>query len=56
MADDEAQPGPSGDKRHHLAKKYNGFVTSDINQVLKMLDDEDFDDFCGYSSSDDSFD
>ena len=56
MADDEPQPGPSGEKRRRTAKDYSHFVTTDAAEVLRLLEDESFEDWCGENVSDDSFD
>ena len=56
MADDEPQPGPSGEKRHRTAKDYPHFVITDAAEVLRLLEDDSFEDWCGENMSDDSFD
>ena len=56
MADDEPQPGPSGEKRRRTAKDYSHFVTTDAAEVLRLLEADSFEDCRGENVSDESFD
>ena len=56
MADDEQQPGPSREKRRWTSKKFDEFVTRDLNTVLGLLEDEDLSVICNTGLSVDSFD
>lgn len=56
MVDDSAQPGPSGDKRKRTSKDFSNFVTTDAAEVLRMINDPDFDDQYPNDLPSDSFD
>jgi len=56
MADNEPQPGPSGEKRRRTAKDYSHFVTTDAAEVLRLLEADSFEDCRGENVSDESFD
>ena len=56
MAEDEPTPGPSGLKRKRSSKQFEGFVTSDVDEVIGLLEDDEFTAFCEQNLSEDSFD
>lgn len=56
MAEKEPQPGPSGVKRKRTAKDYGDFVTTDVQEILRLIDDDEFCADDNPSASEDSLD
>ena len=46
----EPQPGPSGVKRKRKEKQFAELVKTDVDEVLRLMDDPNFDEWGGNSS------